>query len=165
MPSSIKVVQAVGNFSPGPGPVVLSTEGLDIGTLICYEVVFPDLVRLFVNDGAGLLVNITNDAWFGRTAASAQQFATLVLRAVENRRPVARAANTGISGFVDSRGRIVARSELFVRGHYRARLQVTGEETLYGKIGDVLPATCAVLAGILVLAALRGKGKERKYRI
>ena len=98
------LVQAVGNFQPGEGPRLLETGAGRFGTLICYEVIFPDLVRRLAAAGAEFLVNITNDAWYERSAASAQQFAHLAFRAVENRRPIARAANTGISGFVDASG-------------------------------------------------------------
>jgi apolipoprotein N-acyltransferase len=160
-----KIVEAVGEFSPGEGPVTLAVPGARVGTLICYEVVFPDLVRRAVNDGAQILVNITNDAWFGRTAASKQHFSALAFRAVENRRPVARAANTGISGFVDSRGRILQASELFVRGHYRAVLHPSSERTLYGRVGDVFPAACAVAVLAILLGTLRQKRRKKRYHL
>jgi len=75
------------------------------GTVICYEIIFPGLVRKFVNGGSEYIVTITNDAWFGKTSAPYQHFSMAVLRAVENRVPVARAANTGVSGFIDSKGK------------------------------------------------------------
>lgn len=150
-----KIVGAVGEFKPGEGAVTLDLPVGRFGTLICYEVIFPDLVRKSVVGGAEFLVNITNDAWFGRTAASRQHFTTLVFRAVENRRPVARAANSGISGFVDSRGRILAASALFVRGTYSATLRFSGEETLYSRWGDYFPRMCALAGLILLLPAVR----------
>jgi apolipoprotein N-acyltransferase len=145
------LVQAVGAFSPGERPKVLEVPGARFSTLICYEVVFPNLVRQFTLRGAELLVNITNDAWYERSAASRQQFATLVFRAVENRRPIARAANTGISGFVDAQGRILSTSGLFVRGQYRAELTLSRRPTLYAAWGDWLPRAC--VAALLVLLA------------
>jgi len=159
-----KLVEAVGEFSPGEGPRLLEAGNRKFGTLICYEIIFPDLVRSNVRQGADFLVNITNDAWFGRSAASRQHFSSLVLRAVENRRPVIRAANTGISGFVDSRGRILAASELFVRGHYAANIALSMERTLYSRVGDVLPALCAVVATGLLLAGFR-RGRSRRYSV
>jgi len=81
--------------------------------VICYEVIFPGLVRKFFTHGGDLIVTITNDAWFGRTAGPYQHFSMAVFRAVENRKPLVRAANTGISGFIDSSGRIIASSGLF----------------------------------------------------
>jgi apolipoprotein N-acyltransferase len=147
------LVQAVGNFEPGERPEVLSVPGGRFGTLVCYEVIFPDLVRRFAVEGADFLVNITNDAWYERSAASSQQFANLVFRAVENRRPIARSANTGISGFVDAHGRIISASELFVRGQYRATLKLSKRATLYTTWGDWLPRACVLIAIALLFAA------------
>jgi apolipoprotein N-acyltransferase len=158
-----KIVAAVGEFKPGEGAVVLDIPAGRFGTLICYEVIFPDLVRKSVVAGAEFLVNITNDAWFGRTAASQQHFTALVFRAVENRRPVARAANSGISGFVDSRGRILAASALFVRGTYSETLRLSEEDTLYSRWGDYFPRICALAGLVFVLQAVRRRGCEN-YR-
>ncbi len=146
-------MQAVGSFEPGERPEVLSVPGGRFGTLVCYEVIFPDLVRRFAAAGAEFLVNITNDAWYERSAASRQQFANLVFRAVENRRPIARSANTGISGFVDEHGRIISASELFVQGQYRATLALSHRATLYTRWGDWLPRACVLIAIALLIAA------------
>ncbi len=148
------LVQAVGNFRPGPGPTLLDVPGARLGTLVCYEVVFPDLVRRFAAAGATLLVNITNDAWYERSAASAQQLANLVLRAVETRRPVARSANTGISGFVDAKGRILLGTDLFVRGQWVADLAPGSGTTLYVRFGDWLARACTVAFLALLAASL-----------
>ena len=150
------LVQAVGNFEPGEGPRLLGDPGRRFGALVCYEVIFPDLVRRFAAGGAAFLVNITNDAWYERSAASAQQFAHLFFRAVENRRPIARAANTGISGFVDANGRVLSASPLFVRGQWAATLPLPSRTTLYTRWGDWLPRLCALLALAALLAPRRG---------
>jgi apolipoprotein N-acyltransferase len=147
------LVQAVGSFEPGERPEVLSVPGGRFGTLVCYEVIFPDLVRRFAAAGAEFLVNITNDAWYERSAASRQQFANLAFRAVENRRPIARSANTGISGFVDVHGRIISVSELFVKGQYRATLALSHRVTLYTAWGDWLPRACVLIAIALLIVA------------
>jgi len=149
------LVQAVGSFEPGERPVVFSVPGGRFGALVCYEVIFPDLVRRFAAAGAEFLVNITNDAWYERSAASRQQFANLVFRAVENRRPIARSANTGISGFVDTHGGIISASELFVQGQYRATLALSHRTTLYTRWGDWLPKACVLLALAMLLGSLR----------
>jgi len=149
------LVQAVGDFTPGPGPTVLRVPAGPFGTLVCYEVIFPDLVRRFTAAGASFLVNITNDAWYERSAASAQHFANLVFRAVENRRPIARAANTGISGFVDARGRVLLETPLFVQGWYAAELAPESGLTPFVRGGYLLPRACALgLAALLAATFL-----------
>jgi len=88
---------------------------MTVGTPICYELLFPDLVRRFVDDGAEFLLGLTNDAWYGRTGAPHQFMAITALRSAENRVWTARAANTGVSGFIDARGRVRAASRIFER--------------------------------------------------
>ena len=117
------LLQGVGEFLPGEstGPLVLPATPqlspdrgpLVLGVLICYESIFPELARKQVAQGATLLVNISNDAWFGRSSAPEQHLSLGILRAVEQRRWIARSTNTGISAFVDPTGAVVARSGLF----------------------------------------------------
>jgi apolipoprotein N-acyltransferase len=155
------LVQAVGSFEPGEGPRLLGGPEGRFGVLVCYEVIFPDLVRRFAAAGASFLVNITNDAWYERSAASAQQFAHLAFRAVENRRPIARAANTGISGFVDANGRVISASPLFVRGQWAAELPLATGTTLYTRWGDWLPKLCTGCAiALLVVSRVRAPRRE-----
>ena len=106
------LVEAAGDFSAGESPVLLPFNGHLMRTAICYEIVYPDLVRRFVVAGSELLPTITNDAWFGATSAPYQHFAQASMRAIENGRYLVRAANTGISGVVDPYGRIIAQSRL-----------------------------------------------------
>jgi apolipoprotein N-acyltransferase len=153
------LVQAVGNFEPGEGPRLLGVPERRFGALVCYEVIFPDLVRRFAAAGATFLVNITNDAWYERSAASAQQFAHLVFRAVENRRPIARSANTGISGFVDANGRVISASPLFVRGQWAAELPLPTRTTLYTRWGDWLPKLSLLTSLAMFLPALSRRRK------
>ena len=127
---------------------------VDIGVPICYEIIFPQAIRGFRRAGARLVVTITNDAWFGRTAAPYQHFSQLALRAVENRVPIARAANTGISGFVAPSGRVLRESRIFEPGVLVADVALAGPLTPYARWGDwIVPASAAGLA--LVLAAGR----------
>jgi apolipoprotein N-acyltransferase len=107
------VVDSIGDFTPGTDGAPLACNGLRIGVLICFETIFPELAAERTRKGADLLVDLTNDAWYGMTSAPWQDLAMAVFRAVECRRAVARAANTGFSGFIDPAGRIHRRSPLF----------------------------------------------------
>ena len=118
------LVEAAGDFSAGESAVLLPVDGHLISAAICYEIVYPDLVRRFVVAGSELLTTITNDAWFGATSAPYQHFAQASMRAIENGRYLVRAANTGISGVVDPYGRVVAQSRLYRAGGHRERRAV-----------------------------------------
>ena len=108
------LVEAVGaDFVGGTDATLLPVGGHPVSMAICYEVVYPDLVRQFVQGGSELLTTITNDAWFGRTSAPYQHFEQASMRAIENGRYLVRAANTGISGIVDPYGRVLAQTEIF----------------------------------------------------
>jgi apolipoprotein N-acyltransferase len=154
-----KMVQAIGDFESGNDYTVMTIvprgpDGADevkLSTAICYEIIFPDLIRRFVNHGAGIITTITNDAWFGRTAAPYQHFSMAVFRAVENRVPVARAANTGISGFIDAKGRILETSAIFTTAYLTHTLTPGKVKTFYTRYGDVFSYLC-LLASIVLLA-------------
>jgi apolipoprotein N-acyltransferase len=107
-----------------------------VGVLICYESIFPSLARDYRRDGATVLVNITNDAWFGRSLAPWQHEAHLALRAIENRVGIVRAANTGISSYVDPLGRIHGETELFTAAAGSYTAETTDIRTLYTMLGD-----------------------------
>lgn len=150
-----KMVQAIGDFQQGEDYTVMTIpargSSVTISTVICYEIIFPELVRQFVNNGAGIITTITNDAWFGRTSAPYQHFSMAVFRAVENRVPVARAANTGISGFIDAKGRILETSTIFTEAHLTRTLTPGREKTLYTRYGDLFAYAC-VIAALAMLA-------------
>jgi apolipoprotein N-acyltransferase len=106
-----RVSSAIGEFTPAPEPVLVRSGPLAFGIGVCYEIVYPGLVRREVADGANVLATLTNDSWYGRAGAQEQHFAGAALRSVENGRYLLRAAITGISGIVDPRGRILAESK------------------------------------------------------
>jgi len=108
-----KMVAGVGDFRPGAAQAPLRQGRLALGVLICYEAIFPELAQQRVEAGANLLVNISNDAWFGKSSAPRQHLDLAVLRAVEQERAIIRATNTGISAAIDPRGRIMAQGGLF----------------------------------------------------
>jgi apolipoprotein N-acyltransferase len=127
--------------------------------LICYEVIFPELTRRAAADGATVMATITNDAWYGRSAAPYQHFDMVVFRAVENRIPFARAANTGVSGFIDAGGRVLSASDLFVPAARAAALAPRTRTTFYTRYGDVFAWLCVgVTAALFVREIRRSRG-------
>jgi len=155
-----KVVQEVADFTPGTEAVNVSVEGHRVGGYICYEAIFPALVRRFPADGAELLVNITNDAWYGTTSAPYQHLAMAAFRAVENGRYMVRAANTGITAVVDPRGRILEQTKLFDRAVLVREVPFVAETTFYTRHGDVFAYACSAIA----LAALGATLTRRQPR-
>jgi len=140
-----KMVVGIGDFLPGNGPAVLQGPGGQFGVVICFEVIFPDLVRRFVAQGADYMITITNDAWFGRSSAPHQHFGMVVFRAVENRVYFARAANTGISGFIDPYGRVLRKSEIFTEAVLTGEIRTGGPRTFYTAYGDLFAGACVIL--------------------
>jgi apolipoprotein N-acyltransferase len=151
LPFVNKLTAGIGDFIPGKEPSVMETPFAKIGNLICFEIIFPGLVRKFADRGANMLITITNDAWFGRTSAPYQHFSMAVFRAVENRVPIARAANTGISGFIDSKGRIINQSDIFNETVLTEKLSLGNKKSFYTMYGDVFAWFCIVSAVILIL--------------
>jgi apolipoprotein N-acyltransferase len=145
-----EVVDAVGDFAAGEEATVFALPGGRFGVLICYEGIFPDLSRRFVARGADFLVNITNDAWFGDTSAPHQHLAMVTLRAVENRVPVVRAANTGISAIVDVDGRIRWQTALFEPTTRVDQVEWLTVRTLYTRYGDLFVALCGLASVVLI---------------
>ncbi len=157
-----KLVEGIGDFEAGPGATVMSfalnTTGdgtgprpVKFGVAICYEVIFPDLVRRFAANGAEFLVTITNDGWFGESSAPAQHFAMVVFRSVENHLAFARSANTGISGFIDPFGRILEATSLFTEEAAHATIPTWQPHTFYTHYGDVFAYVCVIVCAIVCL--------------
>ncbi|MDJ0786093.1 MAG: apolipoprotein N-acyltransferase [Myxococcota bacterium] len=140
----------------GPeGPPEGGSGVLPAGVPICYELIFPDRVRRFVGDGGGVLLGITNDAWYGRTGAPLQFLAMTAMRSAENGVWTARAANTGVSAFIDRRGRVRERTGLLERGYLVSEVPVLPQEaprTFYTENGDWIVAVCGLWIGGLWLA-------------
>lgn len=154
-----------GGFAVGALGPVLRTNGARFGVLICYESIFTQLSRHYRRGGADFLVNITNDAWFGRaepwwnrSSALSQHPAHLVMRAIENRIGVARSANTGISQLVDPLGRVSERTALFTEAVITADVMTSDSRTLYTRFGDVSGWAAALAA--LVAAGLAAYGRR-----
>lgn len=144
---------AVGDFQAGTEYTLFRTSEGQFGVTISYEVYFPAQVRRYFQKGADFLVNITNDAWYGRSAAPYQHLAMAVFRAVENGAYVVRAANTGISAIIDPQGRVLEESEIFVPAVVTGEIRNRSRQTFYTQFGDLLAGLC--LAG----SAIYGGGK------
>jgi apolipoprotein N-acyltransferase len=146
---------AIGEFAPGGKPVVVKAGPLKVGTAICYEMIFPELVRRFTARGATVLANLTNDAWFGTSAGPLQHFQMTRIRAVENRRYVMRAANTGISAVIDPVGRVLTRSRLMEERVLKGWVAPRTTYTVYARHGDLFVILCAILAAAALAAGFR----------
>ena len=156
------LVEAVSDFAPGTAPVMLPFAGGALSTAICYEVVYPALIREGVIQGSTLLTTITNDAWFGRSSAPYQHFAMAAMRAIEHGRYLARSANTGISGVVDPYGRVLQASDLFVERVVVEDVRLIDELTVYARIGDVVASASALLTLASLAAAWREARRKRQ---
>ncbi|MBL0225956.1 MAG: apolipoprotein N-acyltransferase [Geobacteraceae bacterium] len=153
-----KLVVGIGDFSPGERAVPLMAGQTSIGTMICAEAVFPEVARAYVNNGAHILANITNDAWFGRTSAPYQHLSIAAFRAVETRTPLVRAANTGVTAIVDRNGHINTMTGLFTEGYRVGEVRPGSGNSIYLKYGDSAAWLCVFLtAGMCVLVWLRRK--------
>lgn len=156
-----KLVVGIGDFGQGRAATVLSLDGMRFGVMICYEAIFPEEVRQFVRRGAGFLVNITNDAWFGRSGAPYQNLAMASLRAVENGSYLVRAANTGVSAVIAPTGEILAQTGIFTEAALVGTIRPRVAETPYTRYGDVLPWACLVFLGAYLLALGRARWTRR----
>ena len=146
-----KIVAQVGDFRGGLEGKTLRWKTEQVGVQICYEIIFPRLSRAMAKNNASLLINITNDAWFGKTSGPYQHFSMTVFRAVENRRALVRSANTGISGFIDPAGRVLASTSLLQDAALVQSVPFMKIKTVYTRIGDLFAQLCFALALIVVL--------------
>jgi apolipoprotein N-acyltransferase len=142
--------EGIGNFKSGKETTLLRLTQAKFGVLICFEIIFPDLSRRFVRNGADFLVTITNDAWFGTSSAPYQHLSIATFRAIENRVFIARAANTGISAFIDPKGRIVQQGRLFEEEALKGTIRLMKERTFYTLYGDVFAWICSAFTLVLL---------------
>ncbi len=146
-----KMVENVGDFKAGSRGQALSWRRLKIGTLICFEIIFPQLSRAMAHNRAAFLVNLTNDAWFGKSGGPYQHFSMAIFRAIENRRALVRSANTGISAIIDPVGRVIARTKLDEEAVMTGEVPILKEKTLYTRFGDLFAVICLILT-LLILS-------------
>jgi apolipoprotein N-acyltransferase len=160
--------------TPGQEHTLFNLKEAKFGVVICWEHVFADLFRTFVKNGADFMLNITNEGWFGDTAAPYQMLAISVFRAVENRRAIARAANTGISCFIDPHGRITGRvqdnqkKDTFVEGYLTGEIPISDHKTFYTKHGEVFAYICVAIALLMMAISFTknrvGENESKNHR-
>ena len=160
LPFVEKLVPGEMDFSPGEAAAPMTSGDLALGVLICYEIIYPNLVRQRVAQGANLLTNLSNDAWFGNTSAPVQHLHLGVLRAIEQNRYVVRATNSGISAFIDPRGNIFHRSGLKEDAFLLDKAGLVEDKSIYFHLHWVI--NCLLLAGILLSLILRKLKKTKK---
>lgn len=153
-----------GDFSPGTDHTVFEVDGLRFGVAICFESIYPGLVREFVGRGANAIVNITNDEWFGPSLGPYQHAQMAVMRAVEFRIGVARCANTGISMFVDPYGRVTSRTEIFTRTTLAGDLSTGTGSSYYLRVGKVLEVGMLLVGLGLTVLSFALPGRETSGR-
>jgi apolipoprotein N-acyltransferase len=149
------IVEAVSNFTPGTEHTLLPVQGHKASTAICYEVIFGSLMREFVTSGSELLTTITNDAWYGRSSAPFQHWDQAAMRSIENGRYLARAANTGVSGFVDPYGRVLQKSPLFEPAALVQDVAFISDRTVYSRAGDLVAWVSLAFTVAALLATRR----------
>ena len=152
------------DFSAGTEPVLLNVLGEKAGCLICFESVFPEVSAEMVRRGATLLVNITNDFWFGRTAGPMQHAEMSILRAVENRVPLVRCANTGVSFVVDPWGRVREERGIFTQADFVASIACGAGSFASRHPQGLAAAWLAWMAAALLAGGTRRRGARRASR-
>jgi apolipoprotein N-acyltransferase len=139
----------IGNLTPGSGGLVTLPNGVSIGALICYEDILPFLGRQAVRQGAQLLVNLTNDAWFGQTRAPYLHRSLAAFRTIENRVYLVRVTNTGLTSIIDALGREQRALPIYQRDTLVHTIQPLQLSTIYTRYGDWFAQLCSVVALLL----------------
>jgi apolipoprotein N-acyltransferase len=155
------LTKEVGDFSRGTSRMPLDAGGTKLGVFICYESIFPDDIRQFANNGAHVLVNISNDGWYGDSGAYAQHLKQSRMRAVENNRWLLLDTNTGLTAAIDPNGRIVASAPRKTRTALRVPYALSSATTFYTRRGDWFAYLCAIISvAALFMRLFLRKGKE-----
>jgi len=158
------LVEAVSAFSRGTMVTMMPVDGHMVSTAICYEVTYPALAREAVQRGSEMLTTVTNDAWYGESSAAFQHFEMAAMRAIEQGRYLARAANTGISGIIDPYGRVLVRTNLFETVAVVGEARFVQAMTVYARIGDLVAHISIALTVLALIAATRGVRFGRRHR-
>jgi apolipoprotein N-acyltransferase len=165
LPFLEKLTASGGDFVPGDGHKPIKTDIGNIGILICYEGVFSYITNETVREGAQVLVNLTNDAWYDRTSAPYQHFAFYIFRAIETDRYVLRAANTGISAIIDPKGHVDAKTPIFTEETLKGSFAMKNTKTFYVRYGDYFIVLVFLALVVAVLLGWRRKFVNRQSSI
>jgi apolipoprotein N-acyltransferase len=157
-----KLTVGIGDFKNGKGFYPLNMGLHPLGVLICYEGILPEASRMYKKNGAELLVNITNDAWFGETSAPYQHLSMTVFRAVENRLYLVRAANTGISAIINPTGLVVGQTGLFEKETLKGTVKFSKIPTCYEKYGDIFIYFVIILTMLLFVYSRKKRERRNK---
>jgi apolipoprotein N-acyltransferase len=152
-----KLTREVGDFRPGTERTVINAGDQRLGIFICYESIFPDEVRQFAANGANVLVNISNDGWYGEHGAPGQHLNMARMRAIENNRWLLRDTNTGITASIDPYGRIVAQAARNQRTSLLAPYSTISAQTFYSRHGDWFAWTCAIISLLGLFISIRSR--------
>jgi apolipoprotein N-acyltransferase len=155
-----RITKEAGDFQAGNRVVVFPVGEHRIGAFICYESAFPDLVRQFAHGGAALLVNLSNDGYFGHTSAREQHLELVRMRAAENRRWILRATNDGISAQIDPAGRVLFRAQPFQELAAAVTYRYLSNQTLYTRYGDWFAWSCLGIG--LALSLIRAGSRAHR---
>ncbi len=159
------ITQDVGEFKPGQDHRLFSLNGHRVNATICFEAIFPGLVREFVGAyGSELIVNLTNDGWYGASSAPFQHFNIARWRAIENRRYFLRAANTGISAVIDPSGRIQGATAILSQAVCEGDFGFVSEQTFYTRYGDAFILLCAIIVFGCTILVYANSGKTGPRR-
>jgi apolipoprotein N-acyltransferase len=156
-----KISTELGDFVAGKRVVVSPVDSHKIGAFICYESVLPNFVRQFAAGGAEVLVNISNDGWFGQSAARYQHLEMVRMRAAENRRWILRSTNDGITATIDSAGRLRGTLPLYTEATSYTGFTYISERTLYTRFGNWFVALCALMAVMGLLGEIMATDEYR----
>ena len=160
-----KLTREVGDFTPGSDRKVLDLGSYKIGAFICYESIFPDEIREFARRGAQVFVNISNDGWFGSSGAPGQHLNMARMRAIENRRWLLRATNTGITASIDPYGRVVTRAPANERLEVQAPYALISTTTFYTRHGDWFAYLCVITSMVGLALRVRTSGRVRWSKV
>lgn len=160
-----QVVPEISDFAAGDEIKPIKLRDGKVGVAICYEVIFPDLVRRFTANRATLLATISNDAWFGFSAANDQHFDHAVMRAIENRRYLVRAAATGVSGVIEPSGEVQLRTPIYERTVACGEVAMKKGLTVYAAVGDAFSYLCVLLTLLSLILLRYTKGLQTEDQL